>query len=65
MMLKWLALGFWRYFTSFWTILDFVIVFVSENRQNQSKGEQATHTLIILNLSHLFLYIHILLLAAF
>jgi hypothetical protein len=29
MMLKWLALGFWRYFTSFWTILDFVIVFVS------------------------------------
>jgi len=29
MMLKWLALGFWRYFTNFWTILDFVIVFVS------------------------------------
>ncbi|XP_033606691.1 sodium channel protein 60E isoform X3 [Cryptotermes secundus] len=29
MMLKWLALGFWRYFTSFWTILDFIIVFVS------------------------------------
>ncbi|KAL0278106.1 UNVERIFIED_CONTAM: hypothetical protein PYX00_000018 [Menopon gallinae] len=29
MLLKWLALGFWKYFTSFWTILDFVIVFVS------------------------------------
>lgn len=32
MMLKWLALGFWRYFTSFWTILDFIIVFVSYRR---------------------------------
>jgi hypothetical protein len=31
MMLKWLALGFWRYFTSFWTILDFIIVFVSNS----------------------------------
>ncbi|XP_066996031.2 sodium channel protein 60E-like [Anabrus simplex] len=29
MMLKWVALGFWKYFTSFWTILDFIIVFVS------------------------------------
>ena len=29
MVLKWIALGFWKYFTSFWTILDFVIVFVS------------------------------------
>ncbi|XP_046399749.1 sodium channel protein 60E-like isoform X2 [Ischnura elegans] len=29
MVLKWLALGFWKYFTSFWTILDFIIVFVS------------------------------------
>ncbi|XP_049787947.1 sodium channel protein 60E-like [Schistocerca cancellata] len=29
MMLKWIALGFWKYFTSFWTILDFIIVFVS------------------------------------
>ncbi|XP_046661373.1 sodium channel protein 60E-like [Homalodisca vitripennis] len=29
MMLKWVALGFYRYFTSFWTTLDFVIVFVS------------------------------------
>lgn len=28
MLLKWLALGFWKYFTSFWTILDFIIVFV-------------------------------------
>ncbi|XP_022913809.1 sodium channel protein 60E isoform X3 [Onthophagus taurus] len=27
--LKWLALGFHRYFTSFWTLLDFLIVFVS------------------------------------
>ncbi|XP_075215259.1 na channel protein 60E [Lycorma delicatula] len=29
MMLKWIALGFYKYFTSFWTILDFIIVFVS------------------------------------
>lgn len=29
MLLKWLAFGFTRYFTSFWTILDFIIVFVS------------------------------------
>ncbi|KAF7997448.1 hypothetical protein HCN44_006019 [Aphidius gifuensis] len=29
MILKWLALGFCKYFTSFWTVLDFVIVFVS------------------------------------
>lgn len=26
--LKWLALGFHKYFTSFWTLLDFLIVFV-------------------------------------
>lgn len=29
MILKWIALGFFKYFTSFWTLLDFVIVFVS------------------------------------
>lgn len=29
MILKWIALGFTKYFTSFWTILDFIIVFVS------------------------------------
>lgn len=29
MLLKWLAFGFTRYFTSFWTILDFIIVLVS------------------------------------
>lgn len=29
MCLKWIALGFAKYFTSFWTILDFIIVFVS------------------------------------
>ncbi|XP_037942222.1 sodium channel protein 60E-like [Teleopsis dalmanni] len=29
MVLKWLALGFSKYFTSFWTLLDFIIVFVS------------------------------------
>lgn len=29
MVLKWIALGFTKYFSSFWTILDFVIVFVS------------------------------------
>lgn len=29
MVLKWIALGFQKYFTSFWTILDFIIVFVS------------------------------------
>ena len=28
MVLKWIALGFTKYFTSFWTILDFIIVFV-------------------------------------
>jgi hypothetical protein len=31
MLLKWVAHGFTRYFTSFWTILDFIIVFVSEH----------------------------------
>lgn len=29
MLLKWIALGFHKYFTSFWTLLDFLIVFVS------------------------------------
>lgn len=29
MVLKWIALGFTKYFSSFWTILDFIIVFVS------------------------------------
>ena len=29
MFLKWLALGYCKYFTSFWTILDFIIIFVS------------------------------------
>ncbi|XP_065093737.1 sodium channel protein 60E isoform X3 [Ochlerotatus camptorhynchus] len=29
MLLKWIALGFTNYFSSFWTILDFIIVFVS------------------------------------
>ncbi|XP_073999766.1 sodium channel protein 60E-like isoform X2 [Rhodnius prolixus] len=29
MVLKWIALGFYKYFTSFWTVLDFIIVFVS------------------------------------
>ncbi|XP_066905494.1 sodium channel protein 60E [Halyomorpha halys] len=29
MALKWVALGFYKYFSSFWTILDFTIVFVS------------------------------------
>ncbi|CAL8088469.1 unnamed protein product [Orchesella dallaii] len=29
MVLKWFAIGMWRYFTSFWTILDAFIVFVS------------------------------------
>ncbi|XP_031348219.1 sodium channel protein 60E-like isoform X1 [Photinus pyralis] len=29
MLLKWVALGFHKYFTSFWTLLDFSIVFVS------------------------------------
>lgn len=32
MVLKWMALGFRKYFTSFWTILDFIIVFVSEHK---------------------------------
>lgn len=29
MVLKWIALGFYKYFGSFWTVLDFVIAFVS------------------------------------
>jgi len=29
MVMKWFAIGLWRYFTSFWTILDAFIVFVS------------------------------------
>ncbi|KAF7278505.1 hypothetical protein GWI33_008210 [Rhynchophorus ferrugineus] len=29
MFFKWVALGFYKYFTSFWTLLDFLIVFVS------------------------------------
>ena len=29
MFMKWIALGFKQYFSSFWTILDFIIVFVS------------------------------------
>ncbi|XP_060529257.1 sodium channel protein 60E-like isoform X2 [Cylas formicarius] len=29
MFFKWIALGFYKYFTSFWTLLDFLIVFVS------------------------------------
>ena len=29
MLLKWIAFGLWRYFTSAWTCLDFVIVCVS------------------------------------
>jgi uncharacterized protein YebE (UPF0316 family) len=29
MILKWIAFGLWRYFTSAWTCLDFVIVCVS------------------------------------
>ena len=29
MLLKWIAFGLWRYFTSMWTCLDFVIVCVS------------------------------------
>lgn len=33
MLLKWIALGFTKYFSSFWTILDFVIVFVSETER--------------------------------
>ncbi|CAG7833557.1 unnamed protein product [Allacma fusca] len=29
MLLKWFALGIWKYFTSSWTVLDFVIVTIS------------------------------------
>ena len=29
MVLKWIAFGLWRYFTSAWTCLDFIIVCVS------------------------------------
>lgn len=34
MVLKWLAFGFTRYFSSFWTILDFIIVFVSTPKRH-------------------------------
>ena len=30
MVFKWIALGFKTYFTSFWTVLDFFIVIVSD-----------------------------------
>lgn len=33
MVLKWVALGFHKYFTSFWTLLDFLIVFVSKTKR--------------------------------
>ena len=33
MLLKWIAHGWTKYFTSFWTILDFIIVFVSSLKQ--------------------------------
>ncbi|KAK7584284.1 hypothetical protein V9T40_005247 [Parthenolecanium corni] len=29
MVLKWIAMGFYKYFSSFWTVLDFVIAFMS------------------------------------
>ncbi|XP_065216673.1 sodium channel protein 60E isoform X2 [Planococcus citri] len=29
MLLKWIAMGFYKYFSSFWTVLDFVIAFMS------------------------------------
>ncbi|KAH9635801.1 hypothetical protein HF086_002361, partial [Spodoptera exigua] len=32
MFLKWIALGFFRYFTSFWTLLDFTIVFIVNDK---------------------------------
>lgn len=32
MILKWIAFGLWRYFTSAWTCLDFVIVCVSKKK---------------------------------
>ena len=32
MLLKWVAFGLWRYFTSAWTCLDFVIVCVSSTK---------------------------------
>ena len=34
MLLKWVAFGLWRYFTSAWTCLDFVIVCVSISWMN-------------------------------
>ena len=38
MILKWIAFGLWRYFTSAWTCLDFVIVCVSDPGFITSKG---------------------------
>lgn len=38
MVLKWLALGFHKYFTSFWTLLDFLIVFVSRRTKQMGRS---------------------------
>ena len=38
MILKWIAFGLWRYFTSAWTCLDFVIVCVSIYLSDRSKS---------------------------
>lgn len=38
MILKWIAFGLWRYFTSAWTCLDFVIVCVSPTLASGTKA---------------------------
>ncbi|XP_037037155.1 sodium channel protein 60E isoform X3 [Bradysia coprophila] len=45
MVLKWMALGFKNYFTSFWTILDFIIVFVSPSKNACSYLVHLFHSL--------------------
>ena len=37
MFLKWVAFGLWRYFSSVWTCLDFIIVIVSISIQKTDK----------------------------
>lgn len=52
MLLKWVALGFTKYFSSFWTILDFIIVFVRITRRQHCA---VSFVCFAHNFSHIFL----------
>lgn len=47
MFLKWIALGFHKYFTSFWTLLDFLIVFVSTHCLNFTMNIDSSKLFIV------------------